>query len=483
MRQITFAPTFENWQRVARQALRAGLIPAEVHWQELADDQPALAMFDEMEPETAIVAETPPAAQSPARVPKAFLEIARRVACHRDPRRWALLYRLVWRLSHGESRLLAITVDPDVYELQQFDKAVRHDVHKMRAFVRFRTVPFDAEPWYVAWFEPQHHIVELNAPFFVDRFASMRWSILTPDRCAHWNGREVTFTAGVSRSVAPTGDDIEPLWLEYYSSIFNPARVKTHAMQSEMPKHYWKNLPEAALIPALVREAPARAETMIQRSHLDVDVEAAEEWRPAEPPATRDLKKLRAAAEHCTACPLYKKATQTVFGEGLPSADVVFVGEQPGDAEDRAGQPFIGPAGKLLNQALEEAGIDRAKVYVTNTVKHFKWEPRGKRRLHKTPNSRDIAACKPWLEAELAILQPRVLVALGATATGALLGSSVKVLRDRGQVMKSDFSEQTIVTVHPSSLLRAADEAARAAAYKLFLEDLRVIAKLIHNRA
>jgi len=206
------------------------------------------------------------------------------------------------------------------------------------------------------------------------------------------------------------------------------------------------------------------------------------EWHPAEPPDTRSLNKLREAAAHCTACPLYRHATQTVFGEGRSSAEVVFVGEQPGDAEDRTGQPFVGPAGKLLDRALEEAGIDRRQVYVTNAVKHFKWEPRGKRRLHKTPNSRDIAACRPWLQAELAILQPRVLVALGATATKTLLGSTVKVLRDRGKVMKSEFSDQTIVTVHPSSLLRATDEAAREAAYDLFLQDLRKIATLIHAR-
>jgi len=207
-----------------------------------------------------------------------------------------------------------------------------------------------------------------------------------------------------------------------------------------------------------------------------------EEWQTAEPPQTRSLEKLREAAARCTACPLYRNATQTVFGEGRSTADVVFVGEQPGDAEDRAGHPFVGPAGKLLDRALADAGIDRSEVYVTNAVKHFKWEPRGKRRLHKKPSSRDIAACRPWLQAELAALQPRVLVALGATATGALLGPKVKVLRDRGKVMKSEFCEQTIVTVHPSSLLRATDEAAREAAYELFLKDLRKIAALIQHR-
>ena len=471
MEQITFAPTFTGWQKAARRALWDGVPPGEIHWQELDDAQPTLAMFEEED-------DRGTAAPTNYRVPRNFLESARRVACHRDSHRWGLLYRVLWRLTHGESHLLEVIVDPDIHRLAQLDKAVRHDVHKMRAFVRFRAVTAeDGEPWYVAWFEPAHHIVELNAPFFTDRFASMRWSILTPERCVHWDGEKIHFTAGLTRDQAPATDEVESLWRQYYAHIFNPARVKIHAMQAEMPKRYWKNLPEAELIPSLIREAPRRVETMIARSQAQNPPEA--EWQPATPPDTGDLSRLRRAAAKCTACPLYKNATQTVFGEGAAHADVVFVGEQPGDSEDREGRPFIGPAGQLLDRALEEAGIDRKKVYVTNAVKHFKWEPRGKRRLHKTPNSRDIAACRPWLEAELSILEPRVLVALGGTAAKSILGNEVRVLRDRGKILPSDFSKQTVVTVHPSSLLRAPDEAARAAAYEEFLQDLRLIASLI----
>ena len=163
--------------------------------------------------------------------------------------------------------MLAIAVDPDVHLLTQMEKAVRRDVHKMRAFVRFRTVTAeDGETCYVAWFEPEHHIVEANAPFFTDRFASMRWSILTPDRCVHWDGSAIHFTPGLTRAEAPDTDAVEPLWRQYYANIFNPARVKIHAMQKEMPKRYWKNLPEAELIPSLLRQAPGRVETMIARS-------------------------------------------------------------------------------------------------------------------------------------------------------------------------------------------------------------------------
>ncbi len=467
MRQITFAPTFSAWQEAARRALNDEVPPESIAWEELGDDQPALAMFEE--------SESPPGTSARAhRVPKAFPDIARRVSCHRDSRRWALLYRVLWRLTHGESRLLEIIVDPDMHELARMDKSIRHDVHKMRAFVRFRTVEHDGAAWYVAWFEPEHHIVEMNAPFFRDRFAAMHWSILTPERCVHWDGSQLTFTGGVPKSEAPTEDAVESLWLNYYSHIFNPARVKTHAMQAEMPKKYWKNLPEAAVIPALLEQAPKRVHEMISRSKARASTDDA--WTPAPTPPTRDMEKLRIAANACTACPLYQNATQTVFGEGPHDATLVFIGEQPGDSEDISGRPFVGPAGQLLDRALGDAGIDRSAAYVTNAVKHFKWEPRGKRRLHQTPNSRDIAACRPWVVAELASIRPRVLVLLGGTAAKSILGPSVRVLRDRGRVQSSEFCKRTIVTVHPSSLLRAPDEKARAENYARFVEDLRIVA-------
>ncbi len=205
------------------------------------------------------------------------------------------------------------------------------------------------------------------------------------------------------------------------------------------------------------------------------------EFSPAPVPETTRLEALREAAAHCTACPLYKHATQTVFGEGARSAELVFVGEQPGDQEDLAGHPFVGPAGKLLGRALAEAGIERENAYVTNAVKHFKWEPRGKRRLHAKPGAREIAACQPWLLAELRAIRPRVLVLLGGTAAQSLLGRQVRVLRDRGRVMKSDYCESTLVTVHPSSLLRAPDEAARERGYQEFVSDLRLAARTLRG--
>ncbi|TMP95783.1 MAG: UdgX family uracil-DNA binding protein [Verrucomicrobia bacterium] len=199
--------------------------------------------------------------------------------------------------------------------------------------------------------------------------------------------------------------------------------------------------------------------------------------RPATPPDTSSLVKMREASRGCTACHLYKRATQTVFGEGPKSAPIMLVGEQPGDYEDVAGKPFVGPAGKIMDQALEEAGIDRKAVYVTNAVKHFKWEPRGKRRIHQKPNSREIAACRPWLEAELRLVKPKLLVCLGATAAQAIFGPSFRVTRERGKVLSSKFAPRVLATVHPSSLLRQPDEESRQREYERFVIDLRAALK------
>jgi uracil-DNA glycosylase len=196
-------------------------------------------------------------------------------------------------------------------------------------------------------------------------------------------------------------------------------------------------------------------------------------------PLRGNLEDLRNAAKNCEACDLYKRATQTVFGEGGPRAKIMMIGEQPGDQEDREGKPFVGPAGKLLDTALEDAGIDRTKVYVTNAVKHFTWEPRGKRRIHKKPSLTEISACRPWFEAEIAAVRPKVIVCLGATAAQSLLGRDFRVTERRGELIESKLAPYVTATVHPSSILRAPDEEARHEARKLFLADLKKIARLL----
>lgn len=462
METLLIEPTFPAWRRAARSALARGIPPEELIWE--AGGQGSL--FGEQ-----LVLAEPAAGSASPRVPKDFVEIARRVACHRAPERWGLLYGVLWRMTHGQPHVLELASDPAVARLKDFDKAVRRDVHKMRAFVRFKSVSTPEGDWWVAWFEPEHHIVELNAPFFVDRFAQLRWSILTPDRCARWDGAELHFSPGVPRDRAPGEDALEELWRIYYGSIFNPARLKLDAMQAEMPRKYWHNLPEASLIPSLVREAEPRVEAM---HALSAARSAPGEFQEVPIPPGADLAELQRANRLCQACPIHRDATQAVSGEGPADARIVLLGEQPGDQEDRAGRPFVGPAGALLDRALAQAGLNRSECYVTNTVKHFKWEPRGKRRLHERASPREIATCQAWAEHELQLIRPKVLVCLGATAAQFVFGRDARIGRDRGVLRPSAWAPFTLITAHPSSLLRQRDEGEKEAAFAQLVGDLRL---------
>lgn len=460
MRQVSFEPTWDGWKAAAREVLGAGSPPAEVMWVEATDAQGALGFAWSSGDES----------KARFTIPRKFLDLAKYVSRHSDREKWGLLYRVLWRLTHGERGLLENPADGDVIALNHLEKEVRKDAYRMTAFLRFREVATENGPWFVAWYEPEHDTVDLNADFFVDRFANMRWSILTPRKCMHWDGAEVRLTEGVERSVAPKGDEKEKLWVTYYSHIFNPARVKPKAMQAQLLKRNWKNLPEAVVIEPLLREAGRRSTHMIARS--DEQLVRPSDYRLAEPPRTDEWAVLKEAANGCTACPLYKTATCTVFGEGPNTARVMLVGEQPGDQEDREGRAFVGPAGQLLNRALASAGIDREQVYVTNAVKHFKWEPRGKRRIHKTASARDIASCRPWLEAEVALVRPELIVCLGATALHSVFGAPRKVMENRGRILESELGK-VLVTVHPSSLLRLPDPSTFEADFGRFVEDLR----------
>ena len=468
---------FDGWRKAARALALNGVKPSDVIWN-VAGDAPEL------------FAPTAPPLEPPDgtfNVSARFVELAQVAILHRSPERFALLYRLLWRLRQNHD-LLDIATDPDVAELAAMAKAVRRDEHKMHAFVRFREIGREQKSHFVAWFEPEHHIVELAAPFFARRFADMPWSVLTPDVCAHWDGHAVSITPGVSQSEAPTADRLEETWRSYYASIFNPARLKVKAMRNEMPKKYWRNLPEASLIKPLIEGAGRTAGAMI----ANAATEPHKAQRRLEPDKASDMTKktldgdietLREEAADCRACPLYKDATQTVFGEGPPTARIMLVGEQPGDKEDLAGKPFVGPAGQMLDRALEEAGIDRSKVYVTNAVKHFKFVPRGKIRLHQKPSTQEIKACRQWYERELAAIKPDLVVAMGATAAQSVLGKITPINKNRGRLIDLDDGTRALVTVHPSYLLRLPDADAKAREYQHFVQDLKTAADMLRKSA
>lgn len=465
MRSAAFQPNFEGWRSVARALLNEGVEPEEVLFQESNDPQLSLLL------PAGQASFAKSAAKAEFLIPRPFLSLARCVSFHRDPERWALLYQALWRILHGEHDLLKISFDAGVARLEKMAREVRRDAHKMKAFVRFRKVDTPSGPHYVAWHRPDQLIVPMVAPFFARRFAGMSWSILTPDASAHWDGEKLEFGEGcpsvVYQQEIPS-DALEDLWKSYYASIFNPARLKLKAMRSEMPVRHWKTLPEAELIPELIEQSGGRVRKMLKNV-----------MGTAEPflPVKRDLASLKAAAADCQGCPLYKKATRTVFGEGSTRVKLLLVGEQPGDQEDLAGKPFVGPAGKMLEKALGEAGLKRSEFYVTNAVKHFKWRPQGDKRIHEKPNGREITACKPWLKAELELVKPEVLVCLGSTAAQSVLGRKVTLKDERGRFFPTAFSDATYVTVHPSSLLRQPDHESREKAYREFLRDLKKIAR------
>jgi len=408
-------------------------------------------------------APAPPAPNALFSVPRPFVDLARQAICHRDPERFALLYAMLVKLRE-RADALADKADPVVHRLEALARQVRRDIHKMTAFVRFREVATGAGPRFVAWFEPDHHIVRAAAPFFVKRFATMDWSILTPELSIHWDGEMLSEGPGASRGDAPEGDPVEEVWKTYYASIFNPARVKVGAMLKEMPKKYWKNMPETALVPELLKGAQARETQMAAASAVKVGDNVDKSW-----------DSVRAEAMHCTRCDLYKHATQTVFGEGPLDSRLVFVGEQPGDQEDLAGHPFVGPAGQLFDRALAEAGVARERTYVTNAVKHFKFERCGKRRIHEKPNAGEITACRWWLQQELALIRPPLVVALGATAARGIFGKAVTISALRGKGHRLDEGGEAWVTVHPSFLLRVRDD--REAEYEKFVDDLRRVGR------
>jgi len=468
--------SFEDWRDAARNLIAVAAAPESVVWRTGAEtDLFASASTPNLQPASTIS------------VPRAFLNIAEKAALHSDPERFALLYRVLWRLQRSR-HLMEDAADPDIVALNALAKAVRRDEHKMHAFVRFREVETSEGPRFVSWFEPQHNIVLATADFFVRRFTGMRWSIITPRASIRWDGEQLTHGPGGKRSDVPAEDARDEDWRAYYQSMFNPARLKVQAMKREMPKHYWRNLPEAQDIASLIRSASMRTEDMVaaEPTNARKRVGAAHaKIAPEDLPerlgpvaehakAPKTLEDLGRALQACRACPLWKDATQAVPGEGATAAPLLaLVGEQPGDQEDLAGRPFVGPAGKVLDRALAAAGIERREIFITNAVKHFKHEPRGKRRLHMRPDRGEVEICRWWVKHELELVKPKLVVALGATALQSLSSLKGSLTSARGRTFETREGAPMRATIHPSYLLRLPDENAKDTEFDAFVADLK----------
>jgi uracil-DNA glycosylase len=468
---IAIEDDFDAWRNAARTAVAQGLAPESIEWRTTREGAQPLSLFEANEVQGAGVTEI--------RISRELATQLKDASHFRDPGRWSFLYRILWRWAHGD-RAAASPADEDGARLNKMAKAVRRAQHDMIAYVRFRQRDASlGAPEYVAWYEPDHDVLAWGAEHFAARMGRSTWLITTPDGAAMFDGEHLRIERRrnlASDHAVDTPDAAEALWMTYYASIFNPARLNESALEQHMPVRFWKGLPEGALIPGLVSKARGGARRVGQAESVGalggktVQIDAHEAQPERDAPTSLDT---------CRRCDLWRNATQAVPGEGSRDARIMLLGEQPGDQEDLKGEPFVGPAGQLLNDAMRRANVPREQLYLTNAVKHFKWEPRGKRRLHKTPAQQEVEACSYWLEQELHDVGARVIVTLGATALAALFGRRATLQSHIGRV--TAYGDKLVVaTYHPSYALRQNDEAARektVAAIVAALEQARALSE------
>jgi DNA polymerase len=424
---------WDGWRQAARHLALAGIEPAEVDWSVGGKSQ-AL-----------------PEASGGFNVPRALVALASVAIQAREPERFGLLYSLVWRAQSGE-RVLDDPTDPDLVLARRLALSVRAEAHRMRTNLRFMPVKEDGGTRYLGWYVPMHFVLPANSQLIARRFPDLTWSIVTPDGAAHWDGqghdRELRFGAG-KRSIEDDAT-LRAWWDQFGADLIADAKPGVSVPEAE-------ELDEHPRSP----DVPPLGPVVVEGGRDPVLTDAARE------------------ALNCERCPLYAPATQMVFGEGPRGASVIFVGEQPGDQEDVIGRPFVGPAGQMMDRAMEEAGIDRRTVYVTNAVKHFKFTPRGKRRIHQNPDVAEIEICNFWLEQERKAVRPKLLVMLGGSAARAVMRRAVTISRERGRPLTLPDGQMAFVTVHPSYLLRIPDEAAKKREYAAFVRDLRTVRELM----
>ena len=469
--------TFDAWRAAARLAMSHRIAPADM------DFTGSAGLF-------ATAPLPPDPGPHQILVPQAFVKLAGSVIWHSDPERFALLYQALWRIDRHDGAPLS-QADPLGRRLHLLAKGVGRDIHKMHAFVRFRECAADGlgdgpspgphpnpRRRFAAWFEPEHNTLEPGSSFFAKRFADMDWIIATPRLTAQFEDGRMTFGPAAPRPDLPE-DASEGLWATYFANIFNPARIKLEAMRSEMPKKYWKNLPETRLIPELLKDAEARVLRMREAGASQARPGAASvstRYRAAmaqasDTPVTLD--EAYTAALQCRRCKLCEAATQTVWGIGAADARLMIVGEQPGDQEDLRGRPFVGPSGQVLRQAMAAADVQADKVWLTNAVKHFKFAPRGKQRLHVTPDHAEVEHCRWWLGLELAFIRPTVTLALGASAVFALTGCATPLAGRRGAVEAGLHGGPVLVSWHPAYILRLTNPDNQTRAREELTHDLR----------
>lgn len=419
---------WEGWRVATRALVLAGAEPQTLTWS--------------VGPERSAV----PEASGTFGAPRALVSLASVAIQAREPERFGLLYTLFWRVHAGE-KLLDDDGDPDLALARRLALAVRADAHRMRTHIRWLPAEDDGGTRYLGWYEPAHFVLEANAQLMARQYPGFDLSIVTPDGAAHTQGGGLLFGTGLHQ--AADDEALQAWWERHRDMLLSQATPETSVPEAEQLDEAPRSPDRPPLGPVVLHGRPD----------------------PALLRAGRD-------AGTCRRCDLYGPATQTVFGEGPADARAMFVGEQPGDQEDVVGRPFVGPAGQIMDRAMEEAGIDRRTIYISNAVKHFKFTQRGKRRIHQTPEVPEIQACGFWLDVEKVQVRPKLIVLMGGSAARAVLGRAVTIGRERGRPIQLPDGQTVFITVHPSFLLRVPDEAGKAREYAAFVRDLRAVRAL-----
>ncbi|CAE6891506.1 UdgX family uracil-DNA binding protein [Paraburkholderia domus] len=470
MKRIPIELSFTAWRRAARALLRQGVEPSQIEWVESGDEREAPgtagiasvatpgAPDTESDPATTGASGIGTTALAAPAIPRELLSWLKTAACFRAPDRWALLYRILWRWTHGERHVLDLN-DADGALLDQRIRAVEHETEDLLTLTLFRRRdPSMGPPEFVGWYEPHHDLLERAAARFAERMGDSTWMLATPYGAVLWNGmllrigrpaaEEREHAAHALPESTMTGEAItstptEALWLAYYASAFN-------AQPSPVPLRYWRMPPAGPPLPA--RLARERSRLGAQSAPVTVPPTPPVEYSAMTPP----LQEPTGPLGTCRRCALWRNAKHAVAGAGAAHAAIMVVGEQPGEYENQHGEPFTGPAGQLLDAVLARAGLTREALYLTYAVKHYKWETLDQQRVHRTPAPREVEACQYWLEKELTRIAPRVVVTLGATALKALTGAHVNLSEYLGQTIAHD-GRLIVPAWHPSYALITAD--------------------------
>lgn len=446
---------FDDWRIKARELLATNIHPDQIHWK----TEECQFIFGEIFGNRNTT--------SDIKISRDFIEMAYIASCFRDDDIWSLLYRIAWRIIYEDKNLLKVEVDIDVANLNSKIRLVNRDVHKMKAFVRFKELKSNIEETiYVAWHRPDHRITRLAAPFFKDRFNGMKWVIMTEDETIYWDKKNIEFHPGVKNIELPQ-DDKEDLWKTYYSSIFNPARIKVSMMKKELPVRHWKTLPEAELITSLLDDAPSRLKTFYDGQNS-----------PAQEKEFDNLKELNEAVKKCQACGICDNSNKRVFGDGPQSAQIMFVADKP-EFENNILNSFFSRSGKFFNQSLFEIGIDPKKIYLSYAIKGFREIENSTLRQKQSLSSSEIAACRPWIQNEIKLVKPQILVCFGRSAAQSVLGKMVKLEDIRGQWIETALCKQTIILPDPRTAL--IDEDLASDFFLRFKKELDMIKKKLET--